>query len=368
MSYGAKAFHAYEQGEEFMTPREAAPGRYRAAVIGCGAIGSSIEDDIATAHYRMGLPYGHAPVYATLTRTELVAGADNDAGRRAAFAARWGLAEEQVYPDYREMLASERVDIVSIATPTPLHARMTHDAIDAGVRAIFLEKPLASSVADADRLIAACKEAGIPLSINHTRRGDLHYRKARELIETGAIGDLHSLVANVGGNLMWSASHAFDLLNYLNGDARTRWMMGHLDEPAGFDPGGSAYIVYENGVRAFVNASTGGSIMFRVEAIGTTGTIVIGNYDLELNRSNPGSTRPELIRHPFPQVLPARSPMTVLIDELLDALEGGPTPVSTGDTALQALEQIAALYASSAANNTRIDFPLQDRSLVIRSN
>ena len=45
---------------------------YRAAVIGCGAIGSTIEDDIATANYRMGLPYGHAPVYASLARTELV--------------------------------------------------------------------------------------------------------------------------------------------------------------------------------------------------------------------------------------------------------------------------------------------------------
>jgi predicted dehydrogenase len=226
MSYGEKAFGAQETGEELMTARGAAPGRYRAAVIGCGAIGSTIEDDIATANYRMGLPYGHAPVYASLARTELVAGADNDAGRRQAFAARWGLADEKVYADYREMLANERIDIVSIATPTPLHAEMTLAAIDAGVKAIFLEKPLASRLADADRLIAACREAGIPLSINHTRRGDAHYRKARRLIENGVIGPLHSLVANLGGHLMLSASHAFDLMNYLNGDRRTAWMTG----------------------------------------------------------------------------------------------------------------------------------------------
>ncbi len=340
---------------------------YRAAVIGCGAIGSTIEDDIGTATYRMGLPYGHAPVYAQLDRTVLVAGADTDEGRRKAFAARWGLDERTVYANYREMLANERIDIVSIASPTPLHAGMTLDAVEAGVRAIFLEKPLASSLADADRLIAACREAGIPLSINHTRRGDHHYRKARQLIESGAIGPLHSLVANTGGHLMWSASHTFDLLNYLNGDLRTSWLIGDLDEAA-FDPGASAYMIYENGVRAYVNAVEGNPIMFRVEAIGTAGTIVIGNFDLELYRSNPGSTRPELIRHPFPQVLPAQSPMTVLVNELLDALEGGPAPVSTGDTALQALEQIAAIYASDAANNSRIDFPLTDRSLVIRSN
>ena len=64
-----------------MTGSAAGENRYRAAVIGCGAIGSTIEDDISTATYRMGLPYGHAPVYAQLARTE--------PGRRAESARNW---------------------------------------------------------------------------------------------------------------------------------------------------------------------------------------------------------------------------------------------------------------------------------------
>jgi predicted dehydrogenase len=346
---------------------ETPAGPYRAGVIGCGAIGSTIEDDIAETSNRMGLPYGHAPVYRAVSRTTLVAGAEPDAGRRHAFADRWQLPSEQVYADYREMLARERLDVVSIACPTPLHAEIALAAVAAGVRAIFLEKPVASSLVDADRVVAACRAANIPLAINHTRRGDPLYRRARRLIDEGVIGDLHSLVAHFGGHLMWTGTHAFDLLNYFNQDRPAVWMSGHLDEPAGFDPGGSAYIVYDNGVRAFVNGSSGNAILFRVHAIGTAGEIVIGNYDLELWRSNPDSDRQELIRHPFPQVLPAVSPMVALTEELVDALEGGPPPMSNGETGTWALELIVGLHTSSQEGGRRIDLPLADRSLTIPS-
>lgn len=342
------------------------PG-YRAGVIGCGAVGSSIEDDVRDASARIGLPYGHAPAYRAVSRTVLVAGADIDAGRRRAFADRWRLAPERVYADYREMLAREQLDVVSIATPTPLHAEVALAAVDAGVRAIFLEKPLASSLADADRIVAACRRAAVPLAVNHTRRGDPTYRRARRLIDEGAIGQLHSLVALFNGNLMWTGTHAFDLLNYFAGDGPAAWTVGHLDEPPGSDPGGSGYIVYRDGVRAFVNGSTGNGVPFRIHAVGGAGEIVIGNYDLELWRANPGSRRRELLRHPFPQVAPAVAPMVLLVDELLDALEGGPEPLSNGETATRALELIVGLHTSWHAGGRRVAFPIEERGFVIPS-
>jgi predicted dehydrogenase len=340
---------------------------YRAAVIGCGAIGSSIEDDVRDSPIRIGFPYGHAPAYRATARTTLIAGADVDAGRRSAFAERWDLQPERVYADYRQMLARERIDVVSIATPTPLHAEMALAAVEAGVRAIFLEKPIASSLADADRIVAACARAGVPLAVNHTRRGDQLYRRARRLIADGAIGQLHSLIALFNGHLMWTGTHAFDLLNYLVGDAPAAWMSGHLDEPAGFDPGGSAYIVYAGGPRGFVNGSTGSAVAFRVHAIGSAGEIVIGNYDLELWRSNPESRRRELLRHPFPQAAPSAAPMVVLIAELLDALEGGPPPISSGQTATEALALIAGLHASWRVGGRPVALPIEDRTLTIPS-
>lgn len=349
-----------------MTGIPSAP--YRAAVIGCGAIGSSIEDDIRSASYRMSLPFGHAPVYHSLSRTELVAGADPDPARRAAFAARWDLPPDRLYADYAELLSRERIDIVSIATPTPLHAGIALAAVEAGVKAIFLEKPVAGSLADAERVIAACAGAGIPLAVNHTRRGDNLYRQAKQLIDDGVIGPLHSIVIHAASQLMWNGTHAFDLANYFNGDRPAAWLVGQLDSAPPLDPGGRAFFEYENGVRAYIDGGAGHPMLMRAEAIGPNGRIVIGNYELELWRTDETHPRRVLLQHPFPQVLPAASPMTNLVNELLDAVEGGPPPVSTGATAIRALELIAALYDSAERGNHRVDLPLTDRSRVIRSN
>ncbi|MCC6705268.1 MAG: Gfo/Idh/MocA family oxidoreductase [Thermomicrobiales bacterium] len=347
---------------------EAAARPYRAAVIGCGAIGSSIEDDVIGAHYRALLPLGHAPVYHVNPRTELIAGADPSEERRRLFADRWSLAPERVYPDYREMLERERIDIVSVATPTPYHAEVALAAVEAGVKAIFIEKPIASSLADAERLIAACETAGVPLAVNHTRRGDPLHRQAKHLIDEGTLGELSSIVIHGAHQLMWNASHAFDIASYFNGDRSAAWIVGKLEKEPALDPGGTAFIVYENGVHAYINATPGHAHLMRTELYGPKGKIVIGNYELELWRTDETHKRRPLLLHPFPQVLPGTSPMTNLVNELLDQLEGGPEVISNGNTAIKAVELIAALYESSENNNRRVDLPLADRSRVIRSN
>jgi predicted dehydrogenase len=343
------------------------PRVYRAAVIGCGAIGSSIEDDTVSANYRFLLPFGHAPVYHALPRTDLVAGADPGPERRRLFAERWGLAPEHVYADYREMLERERIDIVSVATPTPYHVEIALAAVDAGVKAVYAEKPIASSLADAERLIAACAEAGVALAINHTRRGDNLVRQARRLIDDGSIGDLHSIVIHCTDQLMWSATHAFDLANYFNGDGPAAWVSGRLAATPEIDPGGTALIVYENGVQAYIDSSSAHPHLMRAEVMGSKGKIVIGNYELELWRTDEAHVRRPLVQYPFPQVQPAASAMTNLVNELLDQVEGGPPVITNGHTAIKALEQIVALYESSEQGNRRIDLPLPDRTRVIRS-
>ena len=351
-----------------MSNRDRASSPYRAGVIGCGDIGSHISERVKNASHRQPLPFGHAPVYTSMSRVRLLAGADIDPEKRRAFAERWGLPIDRVYGDYREMLEREQLDVVSIATPTPLHAEMAIVAAEAGVRAIFLEKPIASNLADAENVVATCARARIPLAVNHIRRGDQWYRKARQLIDEGAIGKVHSLVALFQGGLMWNGTHAFDLLNYFAGDGQVSWMVGHLDDKAGFDPGGSAYIVYGNGIRAFVNGSRGNSVIFRIHVVGSDGEIIIGNFELELHRRNPESSRGELVRYPFPQVLPAVAPMVTLIDELLDAMEGGPTPISNGQTAASALALIVGVHTSSGSGSKRVNFPEdQDRDLTILS-
>ena len=101
---------------------------YRAGVIGCGIIGSFIEDTMREAG-RFGLPNGHAACYAAMHDMELVGGADIDPGRREAFAKRWDLPAERVYEDYNDLLETEDLYIVSISTPSPHH---TEPALAAG--------------------------------------------------------------------------------------------------------------------------------------------------------------------------------------------------------------------------------------------
>jgi len=140
-----------------------------------------------------------------------------------------------------------------------------------------------------------------------------------------------------------------------------------LDKEPDFDPGGNAYILYENGVRAFVNGTTGHALGFKVEAIGTKGEIIIGNHDLQLWRANNEGGSRHLVQHPFPQVYTAISPMVALIQELIGASEGGPTPISNGPTALEALKIIVGLHTSSSNGSSRITLDDLDENFDIPS-
>jgi predicted dehydrogenase len=349
-----------------MQPQTRPP--YRAGVIGCGSIGSTIEDRWRSGSMRMGFPAGHASVYVSHPRTQLFAGADTAEPRRCEFAQRWQVPSNQMYDNYLEMLDQANLAIVSVATPTMSHVEIGLECVHRGVAGIYLEKPIASSLADADRLVAVCANSGVPLTVNHVRRGDVIYRKARQLIDEGAIGELHSMVAHFGGGLMWIGSHALDLLSYFNSDLPVRWVSGALEDDQELDRGGSALMLFENGVRAFVTGSARDSMSFRVEVLGSTGRIVIGNHELEFWRKNPASEFFELLQHPFPLALPSISPMTLMLDELIDAMENGAPLVSNGVSATRALELIVGIYTSSRTGGSRIAPANLDRSMTIRSN
>ena len=341
---------------------------YRAAIIGCGDVGSTIGDDMLGNPGRWMLPHGHAPSYEAASRVELAAGAEVDDERRLAFGQRWGIPGH-VYADYREMLEAEQPDIVSVATPTPMHEEMALACVDAGARAIFLEKPIASSLEGADRVVAACEAAGIPLAVNHTRRGDAVYRKVAELAQSGEVGELHSMMMLFPSRLMWIGTHGLDLMNFVAGDVPIRWVSGEIQEGGDRDPGGNAIFEYENGVRGFINGFRDNPVGFRLHVIGLEGEIVVSRYDLTLWRNRPGSwMRYEPVVYPFPQTLNYASPMVKLIEELVESIEGGPEPVSNGRTALRALEQIVGIHCSSRQDCRRVRVPDDlDRELQIDS-
>jgi predicted dehydrogenase len=225
------------------------PKVYRAALIGCGSMGSYCMDELVGLTSRMILPYGHAEILKTHPRTRLVAGADPDRARLEDFGTRWGV--DALYTDHREMLERERPEIVSIASPPTLHPEHVTDCAERGVQGIFCEKPIAPTLRQADAMIDACNTRGARLAINHTRRGDPYVHRVRELLDDGAIGEVLTITTTWAGRLFLTGTHSFDLVNYFSGDTPMAWLIGHAEEPTatmkvvptqrGEDVGGTAY-------------------------------------------------------------------------------------------------------------------------------
>ena len=114
------------------------------AIIGCGRPRSE------EGRTGFGMAHQHMQGY-KLAGAQLVAVADINPVNAQRFQAEHGA--QRIYTDYRQMLASEKIDIVSICTWPKLHAEMVIAAAQAGVRAIHCEKPMAPTVADCDAII-----------------------------------------------------------------------------------------------------------------------------------------------------------------------------------------------------------------------
>ena len=132
---------------------------YRAVIIGLSGIGArrSEEDERLPVYGPM--PGSHAGAYDRHPRTEVAGVCDLRKEALADFKSQWGdvWPDVRLYTDYREMLKAEKPDLVSVATSDHVHADMTVAAAESGARAILCEKPIATSLEDADRMIAAAE-------------------------------------------------------------------------------------------------------------------------------------------------------------------------------------------------------------------
>ena len=93
------------------------------------------------------------------------------------------------YTDYHEMIAKEKLDIVSIATFSGTHAAIALDCLEKNIN-LIIEKPIAMSLEDADRIVALSEEKGLVVSANHQNRFNKPIQKVREALEAGRFGKL----------------------------------------------------------------------------------------------------------------------------------------------------------------------------------
>src|SRR5712692_3108267 len=288
---------------------------FRAAIIGTGRIGSTYDDEVvdrrAPSFYQgetrqVGLytvlPVSHAGAYTTTPGFELAAAANRTEAKLRAFGERWDV--KALYTDFHEMLRAEKPDVVSVCTQSPEKADVTVAAAEAGVKAIVVEKAMATSMAEADAMIAACERNGVFLAVNHPYRFSATVRRTKALIETGALGTLGVVATFTSGGVLHGGTHTFDLLRYWAGDvvaieARMKNCSLDHDLPASgtlwFANGVTGYFDHDHGLaQSFEARGTAGYLTLSI-LVGDGWLYRIGLLNPDLARKYPGTLTVEPI-------------------------------------------------------------------------
>ncbi|GAB4575380.1 MAG: Gfo/Idh/MocA family oxidoreductase [Anaerolineae bacterium] len=210
----------------------------------------------------------HAQALAAIPEAEFVAVWGRNMNRAEAFARQYGV---HAYTDLSAMIREREVQAVIVCTPHPAHVGPTVEAASRGVH-VLVEKPLASTLTDCDRMIDAARAAGVKLGVISQRRFYEPVRRVREAIDAGKIGTpvLGTVVmygwrdeayyrsdpwrgqweAEGGGVLVNQAPHQLDLL---------QWFMGPIDEVFGYWGNlNHPYIEVEDTAVAVIRFKSGG--------------------------------------------------------------------------------------------------------------
>ena len=179
-----------------------------------------------TRTYRAGIigqtgrgDYGHGldEVYLKMDEMDIVAVADDNPKGLKEASRRLGISK--LYADYREMLSTEQLDIVSVSpTWVEPHLPMLLAVAQAGA-CVFLEKPMARTLAEADAMIEACERAGVTISVAHQGLIYSASHHARQLIKEGAIGTVLST--------QMRGTHMFAALRFLLA-TNPEWVFAHV--------------------------------------------------------------------------------------------------------------------------------------------
>jgi predicted dehydrogenase len=354
--------------------------KYRAAVVGLTGIAMNPAPAASSAVLGQQAPGSHVSAYANDPRATVVGTCDLVPALLDRFKEQWGqtFPEARVYTDYKDMLLQEKPDILSVVTSDHRHAQIVVDAVEAGVKGIFCEKPIATTVADAHRMIDVCRANNVPILIDHSMRWWPEYAEARKLLRDGAIGDIRRVMVSGCGTramLFRNTTHVVDMLCYLI-DADPQWLIAELDDqwhdyPPSYagdggkdpstDPGISAYVHFKNGVRAFINCSQMPVSYREWDVIGDKGRLRIGYNAAELWRLQPDG---QLAMTPLKPKYTTRAAIGAAVSELIDLMEAGKGSAggsSTGEDGLRTLSILLGILQSAAAESTRVTFPIQDQ-------
>ena len=294
----------------------------------------------------------------------LVGVVSRDKGRAGSFARKFNA--EHAYTSYDELLRNPDVTVVAVHTPNAQHAEQVIAAARAG-KHVFCDKPMATNVADAERMVRECDKAGVKLGINFHNRRMPCFIEARRIAASGEIGEVQMVQIEVspgarpGGRLgTWRVDpaaagmgttysigvHAFDILRYLVG-SEVALVSAFFDKPRGvmeeinlatfrFASGAFAQVsVHENTPyphNDFVIYGTKGRILGRGLTRSRAGGV------MEVTRADGGTTETEF---------PAIDAHAAAVAAFSDALLEGSDPVPSGLDGLRSVQVTEAMARSA---------------------
>ncbi len=242
-----------------------------------------------------GMGQAHIKGIKQIDNAELIAVADAFAATAEKVGTEYGVPH---YTDFNELLKRDDIDAITIATPHPQHAPVTLAAA-AAKKHVFTEKPMASTISDADKMIKACRKAKVKLGVMYQQRTTPVFAEAKRIIAAGEIGDIYrvNMIATGvrtqayymsgawrgtwdmegGGVLLNQAPHAIDMIQWLAGmPCVVRGFISTCMHKIDVEDAASAIFEYANGVQGTIQVNTIDSPgVNRYEICGTKARMVI---------------------------------------------------------------------------------------------
>ena len=293
------------------------------------------------------------------------------------------------YTDYKKMIDAEKPELTSIATESGIHAEIALFCIENDVN-VIIEKPMAMSIADADRIIDLAEKRNVKVSACHQNRFNVAIQELRHALEVGRFGRLsHGSIhvrwnrnrgyydqahwrgtwAEDGGALMNQCIHGIDLL---------RWMMGdEVDEVYGAtrqqfhnyleaEDVGMAVVKFKNGAIGTIEGTTNvypKNLEETLYMFGENGTVKIGgtstnNIDVwDFADETEGDEKKKGLKEATSNVY--GNGHTSLFADVMDAIENDRKPYVDAVAGRNALEMVLAIYKSQR-DGIPVKLPLKD--------
>ena len=175
-----------------------------------GRIGSQLEDDKLREH-----PCTHLGAFKQSSEFTVEAICDLDLHALMDVGLIWGVPYVSV--DYKQMIETHKLDVVSVATRVETHQKIVCDLAESpnSPSLILVEKPMAISPYEAEKMIDACKQADVTLMVNHTRRWSSIYQAVKQAVDSGKIGHCLFTVGYASREKDFDGNiHMFDVLEW----------------------------------------------------------------------------------------------------------------------------------------------------------